>query len=98
MRVFAALIVVISATLILSRAVGAGAADRPPGVSAADWAPITDSLGIVLTPSLKGPFIGTPAATPQDLLVPGTDEGYLMVKRYGGWQRLILVKGPTPTR
>ena len=39
---------VVLATFVLMRAVGADAPNRPPGVAANEWAPISDTLGIVL--------------------------------------------------
>lgn len=73
----------------------AGPSDRPAGVSAADWVPVSDRLGIVLVHS-ETP---TPAALPnrQVLLLKPPVSGYYMVKGASGWTRLIIVepvKGP----
>jgi hypothetical protein len=40
--------VTVAATFALMQAFGANAPDRPPGVSADEWAPINDSVGVVL--------------------------------------------------
>ena len=37
-----------TATFVLMQAFGANAPSRPPGVSANEWAPINDTLGVVL--------------------------------------------------
>jgi len=42
------------ATFTLMRAVGADAPSRPPGVSAADWAPISETMGVVVVEQLPG--------------------------------------------
>jgi hypothetical protein len=91
--------------------VGAGAADapgRPPGVSAEAWAPISDTLGVVLVEhrtaagdarAMPGPAAqgqGAPGEIGGAILIPPAT-GYLMVRRAGIWQRLILIeplKGP----
>jgi hypothetical protein len=47
MRVLVAFAVTVSAALVLARAGGAGTPDRPSGVSAEDWVPLSGSLGLV---------------------------------------------------
>lgn len=50
MRARVAWIVLVATSVVLSSAVGAGAPeDRPSGVAASDWVPISNSLGLVLT-------------------------------------------------
>jgi len=87
-------------------AISAGAPDRPAGVSAKEWIPISDSLGIVMVPREPTAIMGRvdpdkrtmqlpPAGMPL-LLKPPVD-GYFMVKGLGGWTRLVVVepmKGP----
>lgn len=46
--------VAVLATFTLMRAMGADAPSRPPGVSASDWAPISDTMGVVLVDQLVG--------------------------------------------
>lgn len=96
MRVLATSLVLISGALTLSLATGVTSPDRPPGVSAADWSAVSDSLGIVLAPHQD---VVTTVGTRQDLLLTPPIEGYLMVKQRGAWSRLVLVdpvKGPGP--
>ena len=96
MKNFIASVVLVTAAFGLSSAVGADAPNRPPGVSAMDWVPISDSAGIVLL-HIARPQLNR---TPLDLVAAPRAEGYLMVKRAGGgWQRLVIVeplKGPGP--
>lgn len=95
---------------VLVGAIAADAPNRPPGVSADAWAPISDTVGVVLVAQM--PAAGEVGALPEPgsqgqrqvpnvgvggaiLIPPAT--GYLMVKRGGTWQRLILIeplKGP----
>jgi hypothetical protein len=66
-------------------------ADRPTGVSAAEWVPVSDRLGIVL---IKSEMV---SASPQALLLRPPVSGYYMIKVGNGWTRLIIVeplKGP----
>jgi hypothetical protein len=44
--------VAVLATIAIVAAVGANAPARPPGVSAQEWAPISDTLGVVLDQAL----------------------------------------------
>ncbi|MEJ0004891.1 MAG: hypothetical protein WDM77_00455 [Steroidobacteraceae bacterium] len=48
----AAVAVTILATFTLMRAMGADAPSRPPGVSTADWAPISATMGVVVVEQL----------------------------------------------
>jgi hypothetical protein len=89
------------ATFALMQAVGANAPDRPPGVSADEWAPINESVGVVLVQGMI-PVGVQPAVRAGNLPLNGAAlispvSGYLMVKRGHTWQRLIVidpVKGP----
>lgn len=88
-------------------AISADGADRPAGVSARDWIPISASLGIVLLPN-ESPTVGrvdvSDPATPVRvvpgglaLLLKPPVGGYFMVKGRSGWSRLVVVeplKGP----
>jgi hypothetical protein len=88
-------------------AIGADAPNRPPGVSAAEWAPVSDTFGIVLvqqSPGAGDPNVVRPAE-PDDspvkrsqilpqmgaVLSPPTN-GYFMVKRGSRWVRLVVVE------
>jgi hypothetical protein len=88
-------------------ALGADAPNRPPGVSAAEWAPVSDTLGIVLVqqsfgagdssivrPAEPGDSQAKPLHYPPQMgaiLSPPTN-GYFMVKRGGRWVRLVVVE------
>lgn len=79
--------VIISAAVVLRSALGQGAPDLPPGVSEANWKPISDSLGVVLVASQPGIILN---------LGPGQRQvvgGYFMVKQGNAWRRLV-VTGP----
>jgi hypothetical protein len=103
----AGLLVLVGAVVAV-HAVGADAPNRPPGVSAAEWAPVSATLGIVLVQQGLG-------AADFDRIAPADSEGksasgdfggailsppengYFMVKRGGRWARLVVVeplKGP----
>jgi hypothetical protein len=89
-------------------AVGADGPDRPAGVSASQWAPVSASLGVVLVQQGVGAadFDG---AAPADsagkskggnfggAILSPPQSGYFMVKRGGHWVRLVVIeplKGP----
>jgi hypothetical protein len=107
MLVTAAAIALISAAAVM-HAAGAEGPDRPPGVKASEWAPISDSLGVVLVAQNfspggpSGPLNSDSQAKPfiqhldgSVLASPAT--GYFMVKRGGHWVRLVVIeplKGP----
>jgi len=94
-RIAYATLVILSLSLNSYLSVAAGAQDRPAGVAAANWVPVSDRLGIVLVQS------EAPAAVPipnsQPLLLKPPVPGYFMVKGANGWTRLVIiepVKGP----
>jgi hypothetical protein len=58
MKTVVAIVFAVLAVLGLSLAAGRDAPDRPPGIAADRWAPISDTLGFVLVPDSK------PAALP----------------------------------
>jgi hypothetical protein len=84
-------------------AIGANSPSRPPGVSADEWAPISDTVGVVLVQGMI-PMGAQRAQPPRAGILPNTGaalissvSGYLMVKRGHTWQRLVVidpVKGP----
>ncbi len=72
----------------------ADAPDRPAGVAAANWVPVSDRVGILLVPS-DGPVLAAPVD--RALLLKPPVNGYFMVKGAAGWSRLVIVepvKGP----
>jgi len=100
--------VIVLAAVVVVGALGADAPSRPPGVSAADWTPISDTLGVVVDGTLPpagdafNPQPQSSTAEPPKQAIPGAGglgaalippvSGYLMVKRGNLWQRLILVE------
>jgi|HubBroStandDraft_5_1064220.scaffolds.fasta_scaffold107476_1 hypothetical protein len=93
--------------VIVMHAVGADAPNRPPGVTAAEWAPVSDTLGIVLVqqnfgggdlvarPAAPGDSQGKPMPYPPQsgvLLLSPPANGYFMVKRGSRWVRLVVVE------
>ena len=68
---------------------GQTATNRPQGVSATHWIPISDKLGFVVLPSAS---IGSGSADPDVLLVKPPVEGYFMVKNNGGWSRIAITE------
>jgi hypothetical protein len=108
--IYTAATVAMVAGAVLVGAIAADAPSRPPGVSADAWAPISDTVGVVLVTQMSA--AGEVGALPDPdsqgqrqvprfdaggaILTPPTT-GYLMVKRGRIWQRLILIeplKGP----
>jgi hypothetical protein len=94
-------------TIIVVHAVGADAPNRPPGVSATEWAPVSDTLGIVLVqqsfgagdaqvarPAAPDDSRGKPMPYPPQMgaLLSPPANGYFMVKRGSRWVRLVVVE------
>ena len=76
---------------------GQGSPDRPPGVSAAAWVPISDKLGFVRLPPVPVAGMPRPSAMPRPvdptvLLVKPPVEGYFMVKDASGWSRVSIAE------
>lgn len=103
MKAFLASMMLIAASVTLSSAVGAAAApDRPPGVSATRWVPISANFGLVLLPpqgSELPPYQRGPRSGPQLRINPGGQallvlppaQGYFVVRRGSIWVRLQVV-------
>jgi hypothetical protein len=91
MRAFAGLVLVASAFLASSAGGASGTAtpDRPPGIAAADWVPLSSSLGVVLVHAQRPPAF--PARDATALLLVPPEEDYLMVRRGSRWVRLVVV-------
>jgi len=71
----------------------AEATDRPEGVAASEWVPVSERLGLVV---VAGPH-QVNARPVQGLYLLPPINGYFMVKAGGRWSRLNLVvppKGP----
>jgi hypothetical protein len=91
MKAFLASVLLVASIIGLPSAVGAAdSPDRPPGVAAADWVPISGSLGIVVLSRHTVPAIDRFGA-PIGRSVPAAD-GYFMVKDHTGWRRLVVIQ------
>ena len=79
------LVAVVTCSVVASSR-GQSPADRPDGVDADRWVPISGSAGIVLTESMFVP------GTDPRVIVPtrGPRTGVLMVKAQGSWIRVDL--------
>jgi hypothetical protein len=83
------LVAVVAYSLIAS-GLGQSSADRPPGVDADRWVPISDTVGIVMRQSMT---TSVPGFSPdRRMIVPGLRQGtgVLMVKVEGVWMRVDL--------
>jgi hypothetical protein len=68
---------------------GQTAPNRPQGVSATQWIPVSDRLGFVVLPSAA---MGSGSADPDVLLAKPPVEGYFMVKNSSGWSRVTIAE------
>ena len=96
MRPIAASLLILSTVLIIHFANGASPPDRPAGVDARHWIPVSDRMGFVVTMSegYPGALVTTDS---QPLLLAPPAEGYFMVRGGIVWQRIIIqnpLKGP----
>ena len=93
--IYATVLILVSA-LAIHVALGAASPDRPAGVDAQHWIPVSDKMGFVVTTpqSVPGALVTT---DPQALLLAPPAEGYFMIRGGIGWQRIIIqdpLKGP----
>jgi hypothetical protein len=94
-------VLVAAACLIVAASAAQSGPDRPPGADENNWAPISDSAGILLT-NVAGisDFTGLPEAMRLQLqgsaprLSARDGTGILMVKRGGVWIRVDLELPP----
>ena len=96
MKVIAASLIILVSLLTIHFARGASTPDRPAGVDAQHWIPVSDKMGFVETPpqSVPGRLVTTDR---QPLLLSPPAEGYFMVHTGHTWQRIIIqnpLKGP----
>ena len=96
MKAIAASLLILSTVLTIHFARGASTPDRPAGVDAHHWIPVSNKMGfIVTTPqSVPGALV---TADQQPLLLSPPAEGYFMVHTGHTWQRIIIqnpLKGP----
>lgn len=73
MRTIAAALLILVSVLTIHFAFGASPPDRPAGVDAQNWIPVSDKMGfVVTTPSAPGSLVTT---DPQPLLLMPPAEG-----------------------
>jgi hypothetical protein len=96
MKAIAAFLLVLASILAVHFANGASSPDRPAGVNAENWIPVTDKMGFVVTTPQSA--LGARVTTDrQPLLLTPPAEGYFMVHTGNVWQRLLIqdpIKGP----
>jgi hypothetical protein len=96
MKSSAAAFFILLSVLTIHFANGASTPDRPAGVDAQHWIPVSDKMGFVVTTpqSVPGALVTTDR---QPLLLTPPAQGYFMVRGEIGWQRIIIqdpLKGP----
>jgi hypothetical protein len=94
MKAITATLLILASALTIHCALGASTPDRPAGVDAQNWIPVSDKIGFVVTTPRIYPL---PVMDKQPLLLPPPAEGYFMVRTGNGWQRIIIqdpLKGP----
>jgi hypothetical protein len=94
MKTIAATLLVLASVLTIHFVLGASGPDRPAGVDAQNWIPVSDKMGFVVTTRRIFPM---PMPDRQSLLLAAPAEGYFMVHTGNGWQRIIIqdpIKGP----
>jgi hypothetical protein len=95
MKAVTAALAILASVLTIHFANGAPPPDRPAGVDAQHWIPVSDKMGLVVTtPGVHGALVTTDRR-PLLLLPPA--EGYFMVRSGIGWQRIAVkdpLKGP----
>jgi hypothetical protein len=95
MKIIAATLLILACVLTIHFALGASTPDRPAGVDAGHWIPVSDKMGLVVTtPGVPGAIVTTDR---QPLLLMPPAEGYFMVHTGDAWQRLVIqdpLKGP----
>jgi hypothetical protein len=97
MKAIAATLLILASVLAIHFANGSPTPDRPAGVDAGHWIPVSDKMGFVVTTSqpVPGALVTTDR---QPLLLTPPAQGYFMVRTVGTWQRIIIqdpLKGPS---
>ena len=80
-------------------AFGADTGDRPIGVEARDWIPVSEKLGFVVVSTVGNPKVNYPNAPQGERALPllrGVTPpvpaaGYFMVRTIDGWRRLVVM-------
>jgi len=94
MKAITASFITLSTVLTIHFALGASGPDRPAGVDAQNWIPVSDKMGFVVTTPRIFPM---PMSDRQVLFLTAPAEGYFMVHIGHTWQRIIIqdpLKGP----
>ena len=73
--------------------------ERPIGVEAKDWIPVSDKLGFVIVTTVEPPADKNIYAQPRDARPlfapvappPASAAGYFMIKTADGWRRLVVM-------
>jgi hypothetical protein len=96
MKTIYIVVLVLLSAFAIHFANGASSPDRPAGVAAENWIPVTDKMGFVVTTAQTS--LGARVTTDrQPLLLTPPAEGYFMVHTGNVWQRIIIqdpMKGP----
>jgi hypothetical protein len=95
MKAITATLLILS-VLTIHFALGASGPDRPAGVDAQHWIPVSDKMGFVVTTPQSAPG-ALVTIDRQPLLLTAPAEGYFMVHTGHTWQRIIIqdpLKGP----
>jgi hypothetical protein len=98
MKAFAVCALMLVSTFAADVATAADDSDRPDGVEASHWLPISAGFGFVVMAKNDGP-LGGPGGSKQvlladpervsaDLMPP--KKGYFVIKTKTGWQRLVV--------
>jgi hypothetical protein len=97
MKAIAASLLILASVLTIHFALGASSPDRPSGVDARNWIPVSNKMGFVVT-TPKGYLGALVTKDRQPLLLAPPAEGYFMVRTGNTWQRLVIqepIKGPS---
>jgi hypothetical protein len=96
MKAIAASLLILAFVLAVHFASGASNPDRPAGVDAQNWIPVSDKMGFVVTTPQSAPG-ALMTKDRQPLLLTPPAEGFFMVRTGNVWQRLVIqdpLKGP----
>ena len=83
MKAIAATLLILASVLVVHFASGASTGDRPPGLDAKNWIPVSDKMGFVVTTPRIFPM---PMSDRQVLFLAPPAEGYFMVHMGNVWQ------------
>lgn len=96
MKAFRICAVLLAAMFTAHAAFAADVDDRPVGVEAQDWLPISERLGFVVVaekdartiPGSRQVLLADPERVSADLMPP--KKGYFVIKTKAGWQRVVV--------